>query len=159
MNTKWAMALGAWIGAGVGAGLMYLGDPVQGRRRRALVRDKAVHLANQAGECAAATGRHLANRARGMVIAAVSPAGATSDDVLTARVRSRLGRLVSHPHALDVKAHAGRVTLSGPVLTSEVEALTKGVEHVPGVMEVENRLDVHDTAANVPALQGGRSAA
>lgn len=34
------------IAAAIGAGLMYLLDPDGGRRRRALARDKAVHLKN-----------------------------------------------------------------------------------------------------------------
>ena len=37
-------------GIGIGAALMYLLDPDRGRRRRALVRDKAVHFARVSGD-------------------------------------------------------------------------------------------------------------
>lgn len=53
-------------GAGVGAGLMYLLDPLEGDRRRALVRDKVVHLLNTASDAAGVTARDVAHRARGL---------------------------------------------------------------------------------------------
>jgi hypothetical protein len=53
-------------GVGAGAGLMYLLDPQQGRRRRALVRDQAVRLAHEAQDTAEVVGRDMRNRARGL---------------------------------------------------------------------------------------------
>src|SRR5262245_1423665 len=53
-------------GAGLGAGLMYVLDPQMGRRRRALVRDKAVGLAHQAQDAAEVVAKDAANRARGL---------------------------------------------------------------------------------------------
>src|SRR5437763_15093221 len=53
-------------GAGLGAGLMYILDPDLGRRRRALVRDKAVRLANKAQDAACVVSRDMQNRARGL---------------------------------------------------------------------------------------------
>jgi len=51
---------------GLGAGAMYLFDPRMGRRRRALVRDKAVHYSKKL-QCAVDTvGQDLANRVEGM---------------------------------------------------------------------------------------------
>jgi hypothetical protein len=50
----------------LGAGLMFLMDPAQGRRRRALVRDKAVSAANQTGRYVSRTSRHLSNKAHGL---------------------------------------------------------------------------------------------
>jgi uncharacterized membrane protein len=47
------------------------------------------------------------------------------------------------------------VTLSGPVLLNEVDELLRTVWSVPGVREVENRLEVHREASDVPGLQGG----
>jgi hypothetical protein len=53
-------------GAGLGAGLIYAFDPQLGRRRRALARDQAVHLAHEARETAEMVSRDLRNRARGL---------------------------------------------------------------------------------------------
>jgi hypothetical protein len=53
-------------GAALGAAVMYFLDPQGGRRRRSLVRDKAVSYANQAGEYAEKTARDLGNRATGL---------------------------------------------------------------------------------------------
>jgi len=48
----------------VGAGLMYVFDPDQGRRRRALVRDQMTGMAHEACDAAQSVQRDLANRAR-----------------------------------------------------------------------------------------------
>jgi hypothetical protein len=53
-------------GAALGAAVMYFLDPQGGRRRRALVRDKAVSYAGHAGEYAERTARDLGNRATGL---------------------------------------------------------------------------------------------
>jgi len=55
---------------------MYLLDPQGGRRRRALIRDKAYGWANDAQEYAGKTARHLGNVAHGMVHEARSAVGA-----------------------------------------------------------------------------------
>jgi hypothetical protein len=53
-------------GLGLGASLMYIFDPRMGRRRRALVRDKAVRLAHKAEEAAEVVGRDFKSRAQGL---------------------------------------------------------------------------------------------
>lgn len=145
-------------GMAVGAGLMYLLDPDQGRRRRALVRDQMVHARHELEETTAARARHLANRGRGAAIEAakrVVPGGEPVDDrTLEERVRAALGRVVSNPGAIDVMAADGRVTLIGPVLAREADRLVRRVCAVRGVREVDNRLDVRERAGNVPGLQG-----
>lgn len=147
-------------GAGLGALLMYLLDRQQGRRRVALARDKVVHLMRVGSELADAGSRDLLNRAAGLVSQArralrrEQPVGPV-DDILVERVRARLGRLVSHPHAVRVAVDGGRVILSGPLLQAEEKSLLRGVRAVRGVREVENRLDVHETDDRLPALQGG----
>ena len=78
------------------------------------------------------------------------------DGVLVERVRAKLGRLVSHPHAVDVNAIDGYVRLRGAVLQSEVPRLVRAVARVPGVRDVINALNVRLSADN-PALQGGRT--
>jgi hypothetical protein len=49
--------------------------------------------------------------------------------------------------------------LSGPVLASEANRLLRSVRKVKGVTEVDSRLEVHEHAENVPALQGNGHAA
>ncbi len=55
------------VGAGLGAGLMFFFDPRQGRRRRALARDKVGSRLRRAGDALDARTRDIANRARGVV--------------------------------------------------------------------------------------------
>ena len=71
-------------------------------------------------------------------------------------MRSKLGRVVSHPHAVEVKTNKGIVTLSGPVLADELHPLLDAVAAVSGVKSIENWLEVHEHAGEIPALQGGR---
>lgn len=142
--------------AGVGALLMYLLDPDGGRRRTAIARDRLMRLARRGRETADAGMRDLANRAKGLVAEARGAVDRETpgDDVLVERVRAHLGRLVSHPHALRVEAASGRVTLTGPILKSEEEQLLHGVKSVRGVVEVDNRLEVHASSQGISALQG-----
>jgi hypothetical protein len=53
-------------GVGTGAALMYFLDPDRGGRRRALVRDKAVGLTNDARQALNAASADLSNRAYGV---------------------------------------------------------------------------------------------
>jgi uncharacterized membrane protein len=143
---------------GIGAGLMYLLDPDRGRRRRALLRDQAVHAWHKTGDALSVTAEDLTNRARGLA----AETGArlrredVTDDVLAERVRSKIGRVVSHPRAMEVAVDQGRVTLTGLILADEVDDLLASVASVRGVTDVENRLEAHPTADGIPALQGGR---
>jgi hypothetical protein len=53
-------------GVGTGAALMYFMDPERGRRRRALLRDQAVGLTNDARQAINSTSQDLSNRAYGL---------------------------------------------------------------------------------------------
>jgi osmotically-inducible protein OsmY len=144
-------------GLGLGAGLMYLLDPLHGRRRRALVRDKVVHAAHVTSDAAGATGRDVAHRTSGVAarLGALARRDAADDRVIEERVRARLGRVVSHPRALEVVVSNAVVTLRGPILGAEVKRLLRTVEGVRGVRDVVNALEPHHEAGNIPALQGG----
>lgn len=74
--------------------------------------------------------------------------------MLVARVRSKVGRAVTHPSSIEVTATQGRVTLHGPILAREVERLMEMVQSVRGVQAVDNQLDMHQQADNIPGLQG-----
>ncbi len=150
--------MGFISGAMAGAGLMFLLDPNGGGRRRAWVRDKAVRGFNVSRHAANVVGRDLRNRSAGVAAEArhLLHREVPSDDVLEARVRSVLGRCCSHPSAIEVRCMDGECTLSGPILSSEVQRVVKRVEHIRGVCCVINNLEVHESAEDVPSLQGGR---
>lgn len=151
----WATVLGS---VGLGAALMYVLDPERGKRRRAFVRDKALHLSRKASERLDARSRDLRNRARGVaaeVKTMVRP-GTVSDPVLEERVRTEIGRVLSTPGAVEVSALEGTVTLSGAVLAKELDDLLTTVQGIHGVEDVENRLQVYESAEGIPALQGSR---
>jgi uncharacterized membrane protein len=137
---------------------MYFLDPDRGARRRALFRDKSVHTMHRVVCLVEKASRDLTYRAQGLMAEARGLAHheAVTDEILVQRVRSRMGRAVSHPHAVEVSAHEGHVTLRGPVLAGDVRPLLSAVERVPGVSCVDDELEVHTRDEAVPALQGER---
>jgi gas vesicle protein len=149
------------VGIGIGATLAFVADPRSGRRRRALARDQFVRASRKTRDALDATARDIANRTTGVVASARGRM--TEDGVdprrLLERVRAKLGRACSHPHAIDVEVVDGIVTLRGPILASEVDGVLATVYGVRGVREVTNALDVHESPEGVPALQGAGSIA
>ncbi|MFL6571372.1 MAG: BON domain-containing protein [Burkholderiales bacterium] len=147
------------VGGALGALAMYFLDPHEGRRRRARTRDKMVHAGKRLNEASRVTARDTVHRARGVLATArkLFEHEEVSDAVLVERVRAGLGRAVSHPHALEVAADHGHVTLSGPVLSEEVRPLLRCVRGVPGVRAVSDQLTVYEDAEaqHVSSLQGG----
>lgn len=151
--------LARWInGAAWGAATMYFSDQSQGKRRRALVRDKMRSLAVTASDAVDAGMRDLGHRLDGMQARAnrlLSRRDETPDDqTLAARVRAKLGRAVSNPHAITVSVHEGRLTLSGPILTHEKPLLLITAKAVPGVTSVDDKLETHEQSEGIAALQG-----
>lgn len=146
------------VGAAIGAAAMYLFDPDRGGRRRALLRDQAVKAASNVRDVMDAGARDLANRGTAVTGRVRSLFGPRkdADDVLVERVRSRMGRYVGHPGAIEVTAASGHVTLSGSVLAHEQDELLEAVRHVSGVTDIVDRLEVYKTAEGIAELQGGR---
>jgi hypothetical protein len=145
----------------IGAIAMYAFDPDKGRRRRALARDRAVSVLLDTRHAAGATRRDVEHRLEGLRARAkrLWRRQPTTDDLqLIERVRARMGRLVSHPHAIQVGALAGRVTLSGPILAHEAGPLLAAIRTVWGVGSVENLLVLHAHPESIPSLQGGSDA-
>lgn len=143
----------------LGAGLMYVFDPIAGRRRRALARDKALHGYHEVSDQVSKVGRDLRNRAVGTMhdVRSRLHRERADDRVLHDRVRSEIGRCVSNPSAIDVRVSGGTVTLSGPILSRDVDSLLKCVWSVYGVKDLINQLEAHETPENIPALQGTTS--
>lgn len=139
---------------------MYFADPSRGKRRRAIARDKIAAAWRDVQNEFDKAGHDLYNRTQGLLSAAQSicDSAEPSDAVLLSRVRSRIGRAVSHPHAIRATVDAGRrIVLEGPVLEHEVSYLLKSVQSVAGVREVISRLESHGEADHLSSLQGGAS--
>lgn len=153
-------ALNLAIALGLGAIGTYLLDPDVGRRRRALLRDKGVRSWFQTQGMLRTATRDMEHRVQGLVVGVpkMLQSEVVDDDILVERVRSRMGRVCSHPHALRVLAHDGVLTIEGPVLEDEAHTLIGAVRLVRGVKDVVDNLEPHSRqeAQNIPALQGGR---
>jgi uncharacterized membrane protein len=144
----WAASVAA------GAALMYELDPAAGPRRRARLRDAALHAAKVTVRSYAKARDDGTQRLRGAV-ARLRPARSADDDLLASRVRAAIGRVVSHPHAIVVTASNGVIELGGPIFAQEADALVELASDVSGVLGVVDRLERHQTEVGVPALQGG----
>jgi uncharacterized membrane protein len=141
---------------GLGAAVMYLFDPDWGRRRRSLMRDKAVGAFNDIGDMLAKGLEDLGNRAYGILAETRARLGGQEppDWILEQRARAELGWLVRFPGSIEVSVNQGRLTLGGPVLRSEVENLLERMGTLRGVKQLDNQLEVHASPEAVPGLQG-----
>jgi uncharacterized membrane protein len=147
-----------FLGGVLGVALMYFLDPNSGRRRRARTRDRMVHAARVVNEGAQVTARDAVHRAQGAWAEAkrlFSHEEEVAEDVLVGRVRAELGRVVSHPHAIEVIASGGHVALAGPILSHEVRPLLRVLRRVAGVRAVSDQLTVYSDPSHVSSLQGG----
>lgn len=140
-----------------GAATMYFLDPARGARRRAMLTDKVASTGSRLPDAMRKTAKDVSNRAQGVWSETINlfSNDEPSDQVLEARVRSKMGRVTSHPHAIKVAARGGEVTLSGPILAHEVDRLVRCVRGVRGVSNVVNGLEPHKTADGISSLQGG----
>jgi hypothetical protein len=143
-------------GAGLGAAVAFMLDPNTGTRRRALFKDQLVRASRKTRDGLDATARDLANRTRGVTASTRSRFSTEQvpDERLRERVRAKLGRVCSHPRAIDVRVENGRVTLSGQILSGEVTNVLSTISNIRGVMSVGNELEAHDSSEGIPALQG-----
>ena len=135
-----------------GVGLMYLLDPTDGARRRSVLLDKTRHCLNETGDFFRRTGRHLANRSRGMAHDTQSMfqrGGEPADDRTVAeRIRARLGHLQQPNADVNVAVVDGRATLTGRCSPDDVESLISTVQSTPGVASIVNLLTVESTGAS-----------
>jgi osmotically-inducible protein OsmY len=129
--------------AGVGAALMFLFDPDNGKRRRAILKDKSSRYARKAQETEDALVRQTLHHVQGALATIrgrLAPQEPVDDAVLTERVRAALGHVVPDAHAIEVKVRDGCVILKGPVLPEEIGEIVACTQRVRGVQQVENRL-------------------
>jgi hypothetical protein len=128
-----------------GALAMYYLDPQMGAQRRALLADLVT--SGLRGEAAGgpALRERLARRSYHRAVR-VDP---QADAELRARIQARLGRLVSHPRALDVRVENGVVRLSGDVLARERDGLLLQVREMAGVLKLVNATTAHESPGGI----------
>lgn len=148
----------ALTGAVAAAGMMYYFDAISGRRRRAQLAERSASTTRHWVSRLRVAGRDLANRAGGVGARAANllRLRSVTPEVVVERVRSALGRVVSHPGAVHVSVDADhRVLLRGAVLAWEHAPLRRAVGATPGVREVRDELAAYESAEHVSSLQGG----
>jgi hyperosmotically inducible periplasmic protein len=144
-----------------GAAIMYFFDPLGGRRRRALVRDRGMSAGHDAQRYVRGQSRLAADRAKGMFARARSALSQVpvEDERLHDRIRARMGHLLAHPGHVEVVVEHGFVTLRGSAERGEIELLHDAVLEMRGVEGVENQLTPMSEAerAGLASELGGRS--
>ncbi|HEY8490457.1 MAG TPA: BON domain-containing protein [Dehalococcoidia bacterium] len=153
---RWRTRL-AWLGLGMlgGAALMLILDPQAGRRRRALIRDKAVRARHTVTrDIPAQTGRwarYAGGRMQGTLYRARHAVGLVrqepppdTDRFIADRVESEvLGDPRVPKGAININAVDGVVYVRGQVEDKDTaEYILHRVSHVEGVKEVRNLLSV-----------------
>ena len=136
-------------GVGVGALVMYFLDPTSGNRRRAVTGDRMLKAGRKTGHAIEGRAKAMAGRAKGLAARARAhfETDTPSDDVLAQRVRTALGRVISHPRLINISAKAGVVTLSGTVSEEETKGLSATVRGVQGVTELVDETEVREEMA------------
>jgi hypothetical protein len=149
-------AISAMGALALGVGAMYLLDPTDGARRRAWLGQKMTRCLNETGDFFRRTGRHLANRSRGMAhdTRAMFEREDVTDRQLAERIRSRIGHL-QQQSTVNVAALDGRVTITGRCMPADVDALLSMIQGTPGVSSIVNLLDVRSEGESVDV--GGAS--
>lgn len=148
--------LAKWLGGiALGAIAMYLADPTQGRRRRALAQDKMRSLTHKTSGVLNAAVHDASNRLSGLqaqanrMINQGHKSKPIDNHVLEARVRSKLGRAMMNAHFIDVAADEGIVTLRGSVSDEDKQQVVKLVQGIPGVLDVRDKLDMQGQSGGI----------
>ena len=136
---KWTL-LGLCSGAAVG----YLAQSEFGQKRRAAMARSGKKLFERAAQRGKKALQDSEHRLAGLAahwwanINKEKPL----DRVLEERIRSRMGRIVSHPRKIHVVCDHGVAILWGIILEDEASPLIEAVERIPGVTEVVDHLDI-----------------
>jgi osmotically-inducible protein OsmY len=138
---------------GLGAALTYFFDPQQGRRRRAMARDRFAAFFRRRARKAEQVGRAASAQAEGMVQKAKhlkeEPKPQPDDVTLARKVETEIFRDADVPKGqINVNAENGKVYLRGEVQQPEmIRDLEERARKVQGVQDVENLLHLPGTEA------------
>ncbi|HYX52265.1 MAG TPA: SRPBCC family protein [Candidatus Limnocylindrales bacterium] len=138
-DKKWML----FGGAAAGAAAFYFLDREKGHQRRATAALATNRLAQAIADGAALGVRDAQQRLTGMAKHAwFSFRREHLDDrVLVERIRSRMGRILSHPHKIHVASDRGTVTLWGQAPREQARELIEAVNSMQGVREIFDHLE------------------
>ena len=143
---------GLGVGTTLGAGVQYVMDPVSGRRRRAIARDRTAGAARTTSHRATRAIRNLRSTGYGMsqkVLHLRDQVKDLDDVTLAHKVETELFRNPDVPKGqINVNVQAGVVQLRGEVATPDMLSdLAARTRRISGVQEVENLLHLPGTPA------------
>lgn len=136
------------IAGATGATLAYFFDPDQGRRRRAIARDRANSVIRRGRRAAAARREDVVQQAAAAaarVASAARPAPPYDDDTLADVVMTHLFEDSEIKARVNVSAQKGVVVLIGEV--PDPDAVVARTRKIKGVGEVKSLLHAPGTAA------------
>ena len=137
----------------LGAGLTYFFDPQQGRRRRAMARDRIAGFFRRRARAGERLGRSATAQAEGLVQKAKhlqeEPKPQPDDVTLTRKVETEIFRDADVPKGqINVNAENGKIYLRGEVEQPElIKDLEQRARKVQGVADVENLLHLRGAEA------------
>ena len=151
MNNK-RLIEGMLIGLGAGAVAAYFSDPELGQIRRTAFANGTRRVLAKAAQEGKKSLYDSRNRLSGLAVRcwANNESEPPSDCVLEQRIRSRIGRVVSHPRKIHVVCDGGTATLWGLVFQEEISELVRTVEATPGVKEVLDHLEICPAEDSLP---------
>ena len=133
-----------FIGIVLGASFSYFFDPKRGKYRRTLGFDKATRYFHDTENLIQHAEKGFRYKSRGIVARLqsrlVQERVPPSDDVLVARIRSKIGRLALHPHSIEVQSQKGNVILRGTAMPYEMPDILTKVKSIRGVRKVKNQI-------------------
>jgi uncharacterized membrane protein len=143
-------------GAILGAGGMYFMDPQNGNRRKARLREQILRLQAKSDNAIEAAVSDLRQRASSVLSDSVEriESATNQSDQLAERVSARMNYLTPHPGAIRVHHEENKLVLEGDILSEDVRPLLDAISQIPGVQEVDNRLQIHSDPGDIAELQG-----
>lgn len=129
------------IGA-IGAAIAYLFDPDNGRRRRAIARDRSAAWVRSVRRDAERKSRYASGKLEGVKHEAFGPTEteAPNDATVAQKIQSEVLRHYDSSH-VNVNVENGVAVLRGELKhPEEINALVRDVEKVPGVRDVRSLL-------------------
>ncbi len=131
-------------GMGVGAALMYFLDPRLGPYRRGIARDRTVSITNRSVALAEKQARNARNHIQGIIAEtrkALRGEEPVSDQKLADRIRSKIGRVLLHPSAVDIEVRDGRVVAKGKLQEDLAQRVVSTIRRVRGVHAVDDHFE------------------